>query len=306
MTETNYILLNMMKHQLLAIYQTYGDFSDLLNDPAIKRGYETLVSVKNADELHEWQKYIAVLGLNFANPNGIERRQNILGELDDLISKANESTIDEFIEWKISFTPSEWADIENHYCELVKKIHALADRNYDVHIMLVLCGTQCVAMGNDADRLFEIFGWQTSTAFDGEKHISFMFINKYGLIVLAESGYSVTTVDLADTDDKDEAFFSDSFTEDMVAEFQQRIDYMRLIGRNMNEFKSFMDNSQSFVAPKLGYNALVGSQISFNAGSVTAVLDDGSEITIAEGNSWRLDDLGLPYMLSLGAKLGEA
>lgn len=306
MTETNYILLNMMKHQLLAIYQTYGDFSDLLNDPAIKRGYETLVSVKNADELHEWQKYIAVLGLSFANPNGIERRQNILGELDDLISKANESTIDEFIEWKISFTPSEWVEIENHNCELVKKIHALADRNYDVHIMLVLCGTQCVAIGNDADRLFEILGWQTSTAFDGEKHVSFMFISKYGLIVLAESGYSVTTIDLADTDDKDEVFFSDSFTEDMVAEFQQRIDYMRLIGRNMNEFKSFMDNSQSFVAPKLGYNALVGSQISFNAGSVTAVLDDGSEITIAEGNSWRLDDLGLPYMLSLGAKLGEA
>ena len=35
----------------------------------------------------------------------------------------------------------------------------------------------------------------------------------------------------------------------------------------MNEFKSFMDNSQSFVAPKLGYNVLVGSQICFNAGS---------------------------------------
>ena len=54
----------------------------------------------------------------------------------------------------------------------------------------------------------------------------------------------------------------------------------------MNEFKPFMDNSQSFSAPKLGYNVLVGSQISFNAGSVTAVLDDGSEVTIAEGNIW--------------------
>ena len=74
----------------------------------------------------------------------------------------------------------------------------------------------------------------------------------------------------------------------------------------MNEFKPFMDNSQSFIAPKLGYNVLVGSQISFNAGSVTAVLDDGSEVTIAEGNIWWLDDLGLSYMLSLGAKMGEA
>ena len=113
------------------------------------------------------------------------------------------------------------------------------------------------------------------------------------------------TIDFADTN-KDEVFFSDSFPEDMIAKFQQRIDYMRLIGRNMNEFKSFMDNSQSFIAPKLGYNVLVGSQISFNAGSVTAVLDDGSEVTIAEGNIWWLDDLGLSYMLSLGAKMGEA
>lgn len=306
MTETNNILLNMMKHQLLAIYQTYSDFSDLLNDPAIKRGYATLVSVKNADELHEWQKYIAVLGLSFANPNGIERRQNILGELEDLVSKANEKTIDEFIKWKISFTPSEWTKIENHNCELVKKIHALADRNYDVHIMLVLCGTQCVAIGNDADRLFEIFGWQTSTVFDGEKHISFMFITNYGLLTLAESGYSVMTIDLAETGDKDEVFFSDSFTEDMVAEYQQRVDYMRLLARKKNEFKDFMTDSQSFVSPKLGFNALIGTRMSIGPDTVTAVLNDGSEVTIADGHSWRLDDLGLPYMLSLGTTLGEA
>lgn len=36
------------------------------------------------------------------------------------------------------------------------------------------------------------------------------------------------TIDFADTN-KDEVFFSDSFPEDMIAKFQQRIDYMRLI-----------------------------------------------------------------------------
>ncbi len=38
------------------------------------------------------------------------------------------------------------------------------------------------------------------------------------------------TIDFADTD-KDEVFFSDCFPEDMIAKFQQKIDFMRLISR---------------------------------------------------------------------------
>lgn len=306
MKETNNILLNMMKHQLLSIYQTFTDIPKLLNDPAVSKGYETLLSVTDDDELLQWRKYIADLGLSFANTDGMERSQNVLGELDDLVSKANYNTIVDFIKWKCSFDPSEWEQVDEHNGELVKKIHAVASRDYDVHIVIILCALQWVAIGNDADRLFEIFGWQTSSVYDGEKHVSFMFISDYGFEVLKKSGYSIQTIDLADEESEDDVFFSDSFTEDMVAQYQQHVDYMRLLAREKAEFKTFMTGSQSFVLPKLGYNAIVNSRLSIGEDTVTAVLDDGSEVLIADGHSWRLDDIGLPYLLSLGKQLGEA
>lgn len=305
MTETNNILLNMMKHQLLVIYQTYQSMPHLLKDPAVNKGYKALLSVDNTYEFEQWQKIISDLGLSFANPNGIERCQNVLGELDDLGLKANPQTIIEFLAWKGTFDPCEWKFAYNRNCKLVRTIHELAQRDYDVHILLIRCGWQWVAIGDDADRLFEIFGWQTSTVDDGLAGISYIYVSEMGYEVLRESGYSVHSLYPAE-DDVNCVFFSDSFQEDMVASYQQNIDYLRLQHKKMNAKHKFMTEMVSFVVPKLGYNTLVNSKLAITDDDVVAELDDGSEVKIAQGNCWRLDDNGLPYLMNLGSHLGEA
>ena len=305
MGEINQIVLNMMKHQLLVIYQTYQDIPELLKDPAVKKSYKALLSVRNNEEFFQWQKLIDELGLSFTNPNGINRRQNILGELDDIATKANYRTMIEFLGWKVTFMPCDWEFQHERNCNLARKIHEETMRDYDVHILLIKCGNQWVAMGDDADRLFEIFGWQTSTVYDGSKDVSYIYISSYGLDVLQESKYSIHYLHPAEDSGIDLVFFSDSFTEDMVASYQQHIDYLRMQHRYMNMQRKFMTEIHSFVAPKLGYTALINSNLTISDDEVVANLADGSEVTIAKDNSWRLDDLGLPYLMSLGSKLGE-
>lgn len=295
----------MLKQQLLVIYQTYNDLPELLKDPAIKKGYNALLSVSDNENFLQWQLLIEELGLSFANPNGINRRQNVLGELDDIATKANYMTILEFLCWKKTFMPCDWEFQHERNYELAKRIYDTANRNFDVHILLIKCGKQWVAIGEDADRLFEIFGWQTSAVYDGSKDISYIYISGYGLDVLRESKYSIHYLHPEKEIEIDKVFFSDSFTEDMIASYQQHIDYLRLQYRLMNCQRKFMTGMHSFVVPKLGYTALVNSNLTISDDEVVANLTNGSEVTIAKGNCWRLDDLGGAYLISLGSKLGE-
>lgn len=306
MTETNNILLNMMKHQLLVIYQTYQAMPQLLKDPAVNKGYKALLSTNNCYEFVQWQKLISDLGLSFANANGIERRQNVLGELDDLGAKANPATMIEFLAWKGTFDPCDWEFAHERNQKLVRKLQEMAEREYDVHILLINCGYKWVAVGSDADRLFEIFGWQTSAVDNGSEEVSYIYISDMGYRVLQESGYSIHSLYPAEDEGINGMFFSDSYTEDMVAAYQQNIDYLRLQHRKMNLKKEFMTDMASFVAPKLGYSAIVNSWLTITDDDVVAEFEDGSKVTIANGNCWWLDGIGLPYLMSLGSHLGEA
>lgn len=306
MEQTNFILLNMLKRQLLTVYSTYESQPELLNDPAVKKAYYSLMTVTDHDELKQWQLMLIDLGLSYFDSVGVECRNNELGMLDSLLCDADWYTKYAFIEWKCTFDPSEWRNIQDKNCELVKSIQQMADRFYDVHIILILCGEQWVAIGNDADRLFEIYGWQTSTVFNGEEDVSFIFVSEYGYKVLMESGYSIQTLRLGDEENIDEVFMSTCFDEDIVAECQQLIDYQRLLCKKREEMQKFMSCNVSSEWYNAGFNALAKGKISISEDKVMVSLNNKEEIVIADGRSWRLDNVGLPYVLGIRPVLGEA
>lgn len=299
MESINFILLNMLKRQLLTVYSTYESQPELLNDPAVRKAYYSLMTVTDLDELKQWQWMLVNLGLCQFDTLGVEHQNNELGVLDGLITDANRITKTAFIGWKCTFNPGEWRSIQDKNCELVKNIQQMAERFYDVHIILVLCGKQWVAIGNDADRLFEIFGWQTSTVFNGEEDVSFIFVSEYGYKVLMDSGYSIKTLRLADEENVDEVFMSTCFDEDSVCEHQQLIDYMRLLLGKQDEQRKFMSEKMDFIVPGSGRNLLVKARISIDKDKVTAITDDKKQITLADGKSWRLDKAGLPFMFKI-------
>lgn len=306
MEQTNFILLNMLKRQLLTVYSTYESQPELLNDPAVKKAYYSLMTVTDHGELKQWQYMLIDLGLSHFDTLGVEHQNNELGVLDGLLHDANWNTKAEFIGWKCTFDPAEWRNIQDKNCELVKSIQQMAERFYDVHIILVLCGKQWVAIGNDADRLFEIYGWQTSTVSNGEEDVSFIFVSEYGYKVLMDSGYSIKTLRLGDEENVDEVFMSTCFDEDMVAECQQLIDYQRLLHKKQDEMRKFMSVNISSAWYNAGFSTLARGKLSIFDDKVTVSLDGKEEIVIADGRSWRLDNVGLPYVLGIRPALGEA
>lgn len=306
MEQTNFILLNMLKRQLLTVYSTYESQPELLNDPAVKKAYYSLMTVTDLGELKQWQYMLIDLGLSHFDTLGVEHQNNELGVLDGLLHDANWNTKTEFIGWKCTFDPAEWRNIQDKNCELVKSIQQMAERFYDVHIILVLCGKQWVAIGNDADRLFEIYGWQTSTVSNGEEDVSFIFVSEYGYKVLMDSGYSIKTLRLGDEENVDEVFMSTCFDEDMVAECQQLIDYQRLLHKKQDEMQKFMSVNISSAWYNAGFSTLARGKLSIFDDKVTVSLNGKEEIVIADGRSWRLDNVGLPYVLGIRPALGEA
>lgn len=307
MEAKNFILLNMMKRQLLDIYRIFEDENpELLDDPTVNEAYEALKTVNEEGEMRHWRSLMRVLELSYTTTEGVERKDNILGELDDLASRADWKVLYDFLEFKCAFDACCWDEIEEKNYRLINSIQQLAERKYDVHIIIIRCGLQWVAVGNDADRLFEIFGWQTSTVYNGEEDVSYMFISDYGLKVLMDSEYSIKMLHIEDEEYKDEIFISDSFNEDLVCANQQMIDYMRLLMRKQAGLARFASEKASFFIPKSGYDYLVNYHLNIFDDKVVTTTDDFKEIVLADGNSWRLDEVGLPYLMNIRPVIGEA
>lgn len=307
MNHSDFIVLNMMKHQLLDIYQTYHDMPHLLADTTVKEAYQSLLSVKTLEEFKQWRKLVAVLGLSFTDTDSVKRRDNMIGWLDDLAGGESDSLIADFLTWKNSFTADGWyqkiVDNEND----VNRIMGEVTRDYDVHIVLFRCGKHWAAIGNDADRLFEIFGWQTGSVFDGVNDVSFMYVTDCGKIVLDTSNYSVKYIELGDID-----IFSSSFNENLVSAYQQQFDCIRIVQDQTRWVGGVMGYNLTFSVPNRACKELANAEVYFkkdencSLAKVMAKLKDGRTIVLAEGNSWRLDELGIPIFHALSTKIGKA
>ena len=121
------------------------------------------------------------------------------------------------------------------------------------------------AIGQDADRLFEVFGWQTGHVDATTGPVSWMFINAYGLEVLRQSGYSIQVRDFGEFD-----ILSMAFEEDSVTSLQQFIDYLRMMDQLAGEQVRFLKKIRPVIYPHPGYNELTQAYIEFNKDFVVA------------------------------------
>ena len=217
--------VNLLRKQYLDILDFYAGNKQLLDDKELMKAYQTLLSVTSVEDFKLWRKLLKDYGLSFTDVEGITQKGNLLGALDDYTEGANDKILDVFIRWKQSFNPLKWTEMENWNRELVDILLKATQREEDVHIIIFPCGKpnakRWAAIGQDADRLFEVFGWQTGHVNATNEPVSWMFINGYGLDVLRQSGYSIQIRDFGEFD-----ILSTAFEEDSVASLQQFIDYI--------------------------------------------------------------------------------
>lgn len=295
MEYTDHIMLNMLKHGYLDLCQAFCDMPHLLDDKVVAKGFRSLVSVKSNYEFGQWRRLMESSGLSFTTTNGGGRENNILGDFEDMSSGANDITIADFIEWKAGFRPEDWQDAYDDNCKAIAWIQEQVSRDYDVHIVLVRCGTVYCAVGDDADRLFEIFGWQTGSVYNGTEDVSFMYVSDYGYKVLIDSGYSVKTLLIRDFQVE-----SYSFAEDMVAAYQQIIDYLRLVNQQKEAARKLIDGKFSYVAYRQDLKTMVNAEkIEICDDKVVMKLASGRDVLIADGRSWRLDEIGVGALFKI-------
>lgn len=291
---TNHIIVSMLKKQLLDIYEKYSNNPELTKDPMVGLAYDKLVSVSSVNDFLCWQQTVQDLDLGFDNVNGIARQGNLLGRLDDIAAGADNSAIAELVAWKRNFTPENSDAARYINRRTVEEIVAAVSTGYDAHIVLFKCNGQWAAIGNDADRLFEIFGWQTGYVNDDDKWYSFMFVNKYGLKVLEESEYKVEVLDLGKRD-----IVSLAFNEDLVSAMQQYIDFVRNFANSVEAMHMALVKDIPFIFDNSGINEQdVVEGYKIVDGRVEVRLRSGKDVTLVDGNSWRLDRLGEQLLLS--------
>ena len=297
--------VNLLRMQFIEILEFYDENPDRFQYKELKKAYDALLSVKSVEEFKQWRKLLKDYGLSFTDMDGTAHKDNQLGILDDYAEGANDKILDVFIGWKLSSNSLKWMEMENWNRELVDILLKATQREEDVHIVIFPCGKpnakRWAAIGQDADRLFEVFGWQTGRVNATNGPVSWMFINGYGLDVLRQSGYSIQIRDFGEFD-----ILSTAFEEDSVASLQQFIDYLRMFGDIAEEQVRFLKKIRPVINPHLGYIELTQAHLDFNRNHVVARFENGKKVILAQGKNWRLDELTRPFVIQMGAELGEA
>ena len=305
METLNMTWVNLLRMQFIEILEFYDENPERFNYKELKKAYDALLSVKSVEEFKQWRKLLKDYGLSFTDMDGTAQKDNQLGILDDYAEGANDKILDVFIRWKLSFNPKNWKKVQQWNSEIVDILVKATQREEDVHIVIFPCGKpnakRWAAIGQDADRLFEVFGWQTGRVNATNGPVSWMFINGYGLDVLRQSGYSIQIRDFGEFD-----ILSTAFEEDSVASLQQFIDYLRMFGDIAEEQVRFLKKIRPVINPHPGYIELTQAHLDFNRNHVVARFENGKKVILAQGKNWRLDELTRPFVIQMGAQLGEA
>lgn len=295
------VWVNTLKKHYLDILVCYEGDTKKPDDEAVKRCYEALLVVETVEQFRQWRLMMEDFGLAFTNLDAPVKYENPMGILDDMAEGASDNIIKAFLDWKKTVNPKKLMETRKQDAEIVAILRKAVERPEDMTIRVFPCGNRWAAIDKDADRIFEAFGWQTGSVWDGSDLASWIFIGKAGLEVLLNSDYDVKVMDFGEFD-----ITYIHFEEDLVATVQQMIDYNIMLVGNIRNSRKLMMQLQPYAAMCHGYKELTSANITMENGNLYGEMPDGKKILLYDGKSWRLDDVGKQMVMQIGAQLGEA
>lgn len=198
--------------------------------------------------------------------------------------------------------PENWHERKNKEQKEVVRILTAVQKKYDAHVVLFRYGSQWAVIGDDADRLFELFAWQTaSVTVSNNEQVSWMQITRNGMEVLKDSPYSIKVLAPGPI-----SLTIDSALEDMIACTQQFADYKRMMIRKMGSVQKSLKTCLSAFAgsPDIKQKIIIRS-FEFDDDRIFANLQNVKRILLADGRNWLLDDIGLSLNMALGTAAGQ-
>lgn len=308
MRNTDYIIVNMLKNQLLDVYTTFEKHPELLKDPLVDDAFFVLNAAKTVKEFRQWIDSVEKSDLSIVSIDGMERERNVLGILSDTATGASDEALGEFMSWRQGINSLNCRERIRRDFKEVRRVKEAVKGNYDAHIVLFKCGGQWAAIGEDADRLFELFGWQTAFVDEGSDGltpspspkgegslISWIYVTDDGMEVLKDSPYTIKVLDIGKV-----RVTTNSYLECVVAHAQQFADFKRLVIRTADNAQERLNTSLKIISYTLAcQNELNVEGFRFDGDKIYARMDSGNEILIADGKNWLFDDIGLSLTTAL-------
>lgn len=290
MRNTDYIIVNMLKNQLLDVYTTFENHPELLKDPLVDDAFFVLNAARTVKEFRQWIDSVEKSDLSIVSIDGMERERDVLGVLSDTATGASDEALGEFMSWRQGVNSLNCRERIRRDFKEVKRVKEAVKGNYDAHIVLFKCGSQWAAIGEDADRLFELFGWQTAFVDEGsDEVISWIYVTEDGMEVLKDSPYTIKVLDIGKV-----RVTTNSYLECVVAHAQQFADFKRLVIRTADKAQEKLNISLKIISYTLAcQNELNVEGFRFDGDKIFARMDTGNEILIADGKNWLFDDIGL-------------
>ena len=297
----NFYLIQKLKEDYVLVHAHYQAHPELLHDPATRSIYESLMAVKTPDDLDRWLDAIAKTDLSLGNgetsqkglPIGVTW-ENALGQYEQLLKRLTNAQ-------RIAFVKELWeirkGGYENYFNKDILKLASDAAKVKEDHpddiIILYDLIDNLLAIGEDADKLFERFGWQTATAEVGGTRMSVMPISEDVLRIggLFDFRLSETMVDMINI----------HVTDPLEAELslaQQTIDAFR---------RGLPDGNLVFPVKDIKYNAVrSGIEHAYHypfveksGDTLSLFRSDAVRESVVMGQSWNVSLDRIPMLTSL-------
>lgn len=178
----------------------------------------------------------------------------------------------------------------------VSRLVELSKGDYDAHFVLFKNDKTWIAVADDADRLFEVFGWQTSIVYDAKGNaVSWMIVTFFGMEVIKHSKYSYQVLDQGEMQDA-----PDSSVEQRLCYVQQYVDFRQLLINTFGQEGDKLTIGKKIVTHNTEISKMLSIEnFKFSGDKIYACLSDGQKVLIADGKSWLLDEEVLPLWLTL-------
>ena len=291
-----------MLREFWLIHRHFKEHPELLKDSNVSKVYDSLMAVRNVDNLKDWLRLKERIN---TQSNEAVRYEDVLGRMYNLAIHAEQAELRWAADGMARLAGNGFHDTLTEDIPILERQRQQLVGDLHDAVVIFRQGNGYFAYGQDADRLFELVGWQTSGAKVGDEWVSWMPVSDMGIQALAEAGIPFynpqPNVSVIRVEDVPQQVIDD----ESLSLAQQSVDYFRQLNTKPDAIVSLgvfpvMIQRDAYV------DVLSAQFIHFHDKNVELVMANGEKNKMVDNNTWIVWDDDKDYMLTVGEQLAKA
>ena len=166
-----------MLREFWLIHRHFSEQPELLKDSNVSKVYECLMSVRDVDGLKDWLRLKERID---TQSNEAVRYEDVLGRMYNLAIHAEQAELRWAADGMARLADNGFHDTLTEDIPILERQRQQLVGDLHDAVVIFRQGNGNFAYGQDADRLFELVGWQTSGAKVGDEWVSWMPVSGVG------------------------------------------------------------------------------------------------------------------------------